>query len=62
MREKRIYLECDRCKKNTTLKKKHEVQGVEIYEEAEGWLREAGKDFYPDCAKEYKALMEKFYK
>ena len=61
MREKRIYVECDRCKTSITLRKQNVVQGVTLYEEAERWIREGGKDFCPECAKVYQKLMKDFY-
>lgn len=63
MREKRIYVECDRCKTSITLTKKQEAHGVEIYEDLpEGWLRVNNQDFCPDCAKAYQKVMKDFYK
>lgn len=69
MREKRIYLQCDRCKKEVTLRPQPVtvVEGpygrtVDSFEQApEGWENINGKDFCPDCAKKYHNMMDNFY-
>ena len=68
MREKRLYVECDRCKKEISLRETDiEIPGnasrtLKGYESMpEGWESIDGKDFCPDCARKYHNLMENFY-
>lgn len=71
MREKRLYVECDRCHTAITLKQDpegtaREVNGIYLpdrYEDLpEGWVRtEDRRDLCPDCAKKYEQTMKSFY-
>ena len=68
MREKRLYVECDRCHTAITVKRDPNggtiSQGgyLDFYESLpEGWESIDGKDFCPDCARKYHNLMENFY-
>lgn len=65
MRERRMYVECDRCKKSITLQLKKVKEGgvsLEVAEDAqEGWLLEDGHDFCPDCAAKYQRYKKDFW-
>lgn len=70
MKEKRMYVQCDRCKKEISLRETDvEIPGATAqtlklkgYESMpEGWESIDGKDFCPDCARKYHNLMENFY-
>ena len=71
MREKRLYVECDRCHTAITVKQDLErstsaPNGIILpdrYEDLpEGWLRtEDHRDLCPDCAKKYEQTMKSFY-
>lgn len=70
MREKRLYVECDRCHTAITVKQDPNgstfTQGpryLDCYEELpEGWIHTTdGKDLCPDCAERYQRAMDSFY-
>ena len=71
MREKRLYVECDRCHTAITVKQDTEVairtpnavNWMDRYEDLpEGWVRtEDHRDLCPDCAKKYEQTMKSFY-
>lgn len=70
MREKRLYVECDRCHTAITVKQDPEgirtpnaVNWMDRYEDLpEGWVRtEDHRDLCPDCAKKYEQTMKSFY-
>ena len=72
MREKRLYVECDRCHTAITLKQDRDgstrepnavAQLMDCYEDLpEGWLRTKDhQDLCPDCAKKYEQMMKSFY-
>lgn len=71
MREKRLYVECDRCHIAITVKQDLEgassvVNGIHLpdrYEDLpEGWIRTTdNKDLCPDCAERYQHTMDSFY-
>lgn len=71
MREKRLYVECDRCHTAITLKQDRNGSTIgpaasswaDCYEDLpEGWLRtEDRRDLCPDCAKKYEQMMKSFY-
>ena len=65
MRERRMYVERDRCKKSITLQLKSIKEGgvkLDVAEDApEGWLHEDGHDFCPDCAQKYQRYKKDFW-
>lgn len=71
MREKRLYVECDRCHTVITLKQDRNGSTIgpaasswaDCYEDLpEGWLRTKDhQDLCPDCAKKYEQMMKSFY-
>lgn len=70
MREKRLYVECDRCHTAITVKQDTEgvrtpnsVNWMDRYEDLpEGWVRTGDhRDLCPDCAKKYEQTMKSFY-
>ena len=70
MREKRLYVECDRCHTAITVKQDLEgatrVNGInwmDRYEDLpEGWVRtEDHRDLCPDCARKFEQTMKSFY-
>lgn len=71
MREKRLYVECDRCHTAITVKQDPDggtkapnaVNWMDRYEDLpEGWVRtEDHRDLCPDCAKKYEQTMKSFY-
>ncbi len=71
MREKRLYVECDRCHTAITLKQDNKGSTIgpaasswaDCYEDLpEGWLRTKDhQDLCPDCAKKYEQMMKSFY-
>lgn len=74
MREKRLYVECDRCHTAITVKTVKQDPEVAIrtpnvpnwmdrYEDLpEGWVRtEDHRDLCPDCARKFEQTMKSFY-
>ena len=67
MREKRLYVECDRCHTAITVKQDPEgsssvVNGIHLEDLPEGWVRtEDRRDLCPDCAKKFEQTMKSFY-
>ena len=66
MREKRLYVRCDRCGKEISLREVPVTvtsnRKLASYEDLpEGWEHVDNKDFCPDCAKKYHNMMENFY-
>lgn len=71
MREKRLYVECDRCHTAITVKQDPEravrtPNGINLpdrYEDLpEGWVRTGDhRDLCPDCAKKFEQTMKSFY-
>jgi hypothetical protein len=70
MREKRLYVECDRCHTAITVKQDLEgptrVNGINLpdrYEDLpEGWVRTGDhRDLCPDCARKFEQTMKSFY-
>lgn len=68
MKEIRLFVTCDRCKKEISLREANrEIPGIadrtlKGYEPMpEGWEAIDGKDFCPDCARKYRNMMESFY-
>lgn len=71
MREKRLYVECDRC--HTAITVKQDLEGSssapngiflpDRYEDLpEGWVRTGDhRDLCPDCAKKFEQTMKSFY-
>lgn len=72
MREKRLYVECDRC--HTAITVKQDSRGstivpgtvrrrLDCYEDLpEGWIHTPdNKDLCPDCAERYQRAMDSFY-
>lgn len=72
MREKRLYVECDRC--HTAITVKQDSRGstivpgtvrrrLDCYEDLpEGWIHTTdNKDLCPDCAERYQHTMDSFY-
>lgn len=73
MREKRLYVECDRC--HTAITVKRDTKGstvspggrsggyLDFYESLpEGWIQTPDRrDLCPDCAKKYEQTMKSFY-
>lgn len=71
MREKRLYVECDRCHTAITVKQDPHgstivpgaVRYLDCYEDLpEGWIHTPdNKDLCPDCAERYQHAMDSFY-
>lgn len=70
MREKRLYVECDRCHTAITVKQEPEgatrVNGINLPDRYEdlpaGWIRTTDqKDLCPDCAERYQQAMKSFF-
>lgn len=70
MREKRLYVECDRC--HTAITVKQDTNGstiapgarhLDCYESLpDGWIHTPdNKDLCPDCAERYQHTMDSFY-
>lgn len=70
MREKRLYVECDRCHTAITVKQDTNrstiaprARHLDCYESLpEGWIHTPdNKDLCPDCAERYQHTMDSFY-
>lgn len=71
MREKRLYVECDRCHAAITVKQDRNgsttltgtSRYLDCYEDLpEGWIHTTDhKDLCPDCAERYQQAMKSFF-